>query len=205
VSMSSDGRNPRDRMVYSAAQLVRTRGVTATSVRDVVEHAGAPRGSFQHYFPGGKDQLVGEALLWAADFATQCVTTYPRTTRTPSPGGLLSHMVKQWKDEFSTRGYERGCPVMATTADLAGSDSTVNEQLRVALQRWEDAVTGELERMDLPRRTARRLATLMISALEGAIMSARIRRDVGPLNILVADLSPLLNSHIAGGENAARP
>jgi AcrR family transcriptional regulator len=192
-------------MVYSAAQLVRTRGVTATGVRDVVEHAGAPRGSFQHYFPGGKDQLVGEALLWAADFAVQTVAAYPRTTRTPSPGGLFSHMVKQWKDEFATRGYERGCPVMATTADLAGGDSAVNEQLRAALQRWEDAVTRELERMDLPRRRARRLATLMISALEGAIMSARVRRDVGPLNTMVAELSPLLNSYIAGGENQKRP
>lgn len=203
--MSSDGRKPRDRMVYSAAQLVRTRGVTATGVRDVVEHAGAPRGSFQHYFPGGKDQLVGEALLWAADFAAQWVAAYPRTTRTPSPGGLFGHMVKQWKDEFSTHGYERGCPVMATTADLAGGDSPVNEQLRVALRHWEDAVTRELERMDLPRRRARRLATLMISALEGAIMSARVRRDVGPLNTVAAELSPLLNSHVAGGENKARP
>ena len=62
---------PRERMVYSAVQLVRARGATGTGVRDVVEHAKAPRGSFQHYFPGGKDQLVSEAVLWAADFAAE--------------------------------------------------------------------------------------------------------------------------------------
>jgi AcrR family transcriptional regulator len=181
-------------MVYSAAQLVRAQGVTATGVRDVVEHSGAPRGSFQHYFPGGKDQLVGEAVLWAADFAAQRVASYPQTTGNPSPAGLFSYMVQQWKIEFSERGYERGCPVMATAADLAGSDSPVNEQLRAALERWERAVTDELVRMGVPRRRARRLATLMISALEGAIMWARVRRDVGPLNMVVTELSPLLNS-----------
>lgn len=198
VSMSSETRSPRDRMVYSAAQLVRTRGVTATGVRDVVEHAGAPRGSFQHYFPGGKDQLVGEAVVWSGDFAAQWVASYPQTTRKPSPAGLFAHMVRQWKNEFSVRGYERGCPVMATAADLAGTDSALNEPLRAALDRWEQAVTSELVRMGVLRRRARRLATLMIGTLEGAIMSARVRRELGPLNTVVTELSPLLNSQIAG-------
>jgi AcrR family transcriptional regulator len=192
--MPDDERAPRERMVFSAAQLVRRQGPAATGVRDVVEHAGAPRGSFQHYFPGGKDQLVGEALLWSGDFAAQRVAGYPRTTSRPTPAGLFAHMVKPWKDEFTKRGYALGCPVMATTADLAGGDSAVNEQLRAALDRWERAVADELARMAVPRRRARRLATLMISALEGAIMSARVRRDVGPLTTVVAELSPLLNA-----------
>jgi AcrR family transcriptional regulator len=202
--MSGETR-PRDRMVYSAAQLVRTRGVTATGVRDVVEHSGAPRGSFQHYFPGGKDQLVGEAVLWAGDFAAQRAASYSQTAGNPSPAGLFAHMVKQWKTEFATRGYERGCPVMATSADLAGSDSAVNEQLRAALQRWEQAVIDELVRIDIPRRRARRLATLMISALEGAIMCARVRRDPGPLNTVVTELAPLLDSHLTDPEGRSGP
>jgi AcrR family transcriptional regulator len=196
--MSGETHSPRDRMVYSAAQLVRMRGVTATGVRDVAEHARAPRGSFQHYFPGGKDQLVSEAVLWAADFAAQWAASYPRTTREPSLAGLFAHMVRQWKDEFSTRGYERGCPVMAATADLAGTASAVNEPLRAALDRWDQAVTSELVRMGVPRGRAGRLATLMIGTLEGAIMVARVRRDLEPLNTAVAELSPLLDSHAPG-------
>jgi len=51
----------------------------------------------------------------------------------------------------------------------------------------------------------RRLATLMISALEGAIMWSRVRRDVRPLDTLVTELSPLLNSHLAEPETDRRP
>jgi AcrR family transcriptional regulator len=181
-------------MVYSAAQLIRARGVTATGVRDVVEHANAPRGSFQHYFPGGKDQLVGEAVAWAGDFAAQWVASYRRTTATPSPDGLFAHIVQPWKDEFSTRGYERGCPVMATAADLACGESAVNPQLRRALEQWEHAVSDELVRMDVPPDRARSLAVLLISALEGAIMWARVNRDTKPLDTVVTELTPLLRS-----------
>ncbi|AXB43411.1 TetR/AcrR family transcriptional regulator [Amycolatopsis albispora] len=191
------GRSPRERMVYSAAQLVRTRGVAATGVRDVVEHAGAPRGSFQHYFPGGKDQLVGEALLWSADFAARHAEAYAKV-RKPTPAGLFAHLAKQWKDEFTRRGFDRGCPVMATAADLASGDSAVTELLRVALARWEEAVAGQLVGMGLPKSRARRLATLMISTLEGAIMTARIRRDVAPLTTVVTELTPLLNAQRQG-------
>lgn len=186
--------SPRERMVYSAAQLVRARGATGTGVRDVVEHANAPRGSFQHYFPGGKDQLVGEAVLWSADFAAERVRAYRRSARNPTPAGLLAHMAKQWKQDFTERGYERGCPLMAAGADLVGAGSVVTAELREGMDRWETAVTEELTAMAVPPRRARRLATLMISTLEGAIMLARLRGDVGPLTTVVADLAPLLDN-----------
>lgn len=184
---------PRERMVYSAVQLVRERGATGTGVRDVVEHAKAPRGSFQHYFPGGKDQLVGEAVLWAADFAAERVRSYRRSARNPTPSGLFAYMAKQWKQEFGERGYTRGCPLMATAADLAGADSAVVARLREGVTRWETAVAEELTAMDVAPRRAKRLATLMLSTLEGAIMWARLHGDTGPLTTAVAELGPLLD------------
>jgi transcriptional regulator LmrA/YxaF-like protein len=50
--------------------------------------------------------------------------------------------------------------------------------------------------MGLTRDRSRALATLMISALEGAIMWARVHRDVGPLDTVVAELAPLLDAHV---------
>lgn len=193
--MPDSTRSPRERMIYSAVQLMRTRGVTATGVRDVVGHAEAPRGSFQHYFPGGKDQLVGEALAWSGDFAARAVAAYTETATDPSPSGLFAHMVRQWRDELTARRYARGCPMMATAAELAGGDSPLNEPLRMAADRWERAVMDALVRMNVPPSSARGLATLMISALEGAVMLARVRRDVGQLDTVLAELSPLLDSY----------
>lgn len=185
---------PRERMVYSAAQLVRAQGVAATGVREVIEHSDTPRGSFQHYFPGGKDQLVGEAVVWAGDFAAGWVRSYRDRTRKPTPAGLFAHVVGWWKQDFTARGFRRGCPLMATVADRGGQDSSLDEAARTALDTWERALTSELVRMDVSRRRARRLATVMLSALEGAIMIARVRRSTEPFDAVVAGLRPLLET-----------
>jgi AcrR family transcriptional regulator len=180
-------------MVYSDVQLLRERGVNATGVRDVVEHAHAPRGSFQHYFPEGKDQLVAEAVMWSGDYAAGWARKYRGSARNATPSGLFRHMVRQWQDEFTARGFRRGCPVMATAADVVGADSALTEQLRAAIDRWHAAVTEELVAMHVDRRRARRLATLMLSALEGAIMLARVQRDTAPLTTVVSELGPVLD------------
>src|SRR3989441_12154394 len=57
----------RGSMVRSAAALIRSRGVSATSLSDVLTHSGAPRGSIYHHFPDGKRQLAVDAIDWTSD------------------------------------------------------------------------------------------------------------------------------------------
>ncbi len=59
---------PRERMVISAALLIRERGARATAISDVLKHSRAPRGSAYHYFPGGRMQLLEEATEYAGAF-----------------------------------------------------------------------------------------------------------------------------------------
>lgn len=191
----------RDRMVYSAAQLVRQHGVASTGVRDIVEHANAPRGSFQHYFPGGKDQVVAEALGWAADYAAEWATRYVETAEKPTPAGLFAHLVAQWRREFGRRGFDRGCPIMAAGAQTAADHSVIADANRVAFTHWHTAVVKALTGMGVGRARSRRLSTLMLSTLEGAIMMARLERSQRPLRVVVEELSPLLDG--LGGVHAA--
>src|SRR5258706_13273015 len=60
-------KDTRASMVRSAATLIRTRGVSATSFSDVLADSGAPRGSVYHHFPEGKEQLAGDAIRWTSD------------------------------------------------------------------------------------------------------------------------------------------
>jgi len=62
---------PRQRIVAGAADMMRRRGVNATSVRELAKHAKAPLGSTYHYFPGGKQQLVTEAVQFAGGLAAR--------------------------------------------------------------------------------------------------------------------------------------
>ncbi len=46
----------------------------------------------------------------------------------------------------------------------------------------------------MPAARAQDLSLLVLSALEGAIILARVRRDLAPLDILVAELGPVLDA-----------
>src|ERR1700729_96954 len=88
---------PRERMVRSAAQLIRRKGVSGTGMREIVAEAEAPRGSLQHYFPGGKEQLVADALLWMGAVAARRVERSLRRPEASTPGAFLTSVVDGWR------------------------------------------------------------------------------------------------------------
>src|SRR2546423_11022756 len=75
----------RASMVRSAASLIRTRGVNATSFSEVLADSGAPRGSIYYHFPKGKEQLAEDAIRWTSER----VLAHQRTCRATTPAGVL--------------------------------------------------------------------------------------------------------------------
>ncbi|MFF7750884.1 TetR/AcrR family transcriptional regulator [Streptomyces sp. NPDC007971] len=187
---------PRERMVFSAAQLIRRDGVGATGMRDVAAHAGAPRGSLQHYFPGGKEQLVNEAVTWAGRYAGRRVERFLAALDEPAPSGLFAAMAAQWTQEYETEGFAAGCPVAAATVDCAATGPAAREAAAAAFAAWCGPVAEALTGMGVSAARAASLATLMISTLEGAILMARAERDVRPLTTVVEELGPLLDAAV---------
>ena len=80
---------PRERMVRGAARLIRRKGVTGTGMREIVTEADAPRGSLQHYFPGGKEELVSDALLWAGSVPARQIRRSMSELEPRTPSALL--------------------------------------------------------------------------------------------------------------------
>lgn len=196
--MGDERRGPRERMVFSAAQLIRRDGVASTGMRAVAEHAGAPRGSLQHYFPGGKEQLVNEAVDWAGRYAGGRIARFLEGLDEPTPSALFAAMVGQWTEEYRTDGFAKGCPVAAATVDCASAGASTREAAAAAFATWRGPLAEALTGMGVPARRAGNLATLMISSLEGAIILARAEQDAAPLTTVARELGPLLDEAATG-------
>ncbi len=190
-------RPARDRMVISAAQLLRMRGLSGTGMREVVAHAEAPRGSLQHYFPGGKEQLFGEAIDWAGRYAARRVARALGSLAEPSPSAFFAAIVEQWRAEFLDIGFEGGCPLVAAVTDSPAD--LLRERANDAFLLWRKPIVTALEQMGVPAARAVSLAVVMISALEGAVVLARAQRDVSALDTVVTELGPLLDTAVEKG------
>jgi AcrR family transcriptional regulator len=193
---------PRERMVFAAAQLIRRGGVGSAGMREVAARAEAPRGSLQHYFPGGKEQAVAWAGRYAGRRIDRFLTDLAERAE-PTPGALFAAMAQQWIDEFEAEGFHTGCPVAAVTVDSAAATPSAREAAASAFTAWTTPLTSALTGLDVPVDRAPALATLMISALEGAILLSRAHESTDPLTTVAAELSPLLDAAVASRPEAA--
>jgi AcrR family transcriptional regulator len=187
--------SPRERMVISAALLIRERGAQPTAIADVLEHSGAPRGSAYHYFPGGRAQLLCEAI----DYAGEYVAT--RIADADSGLAALDGLVAYYRKQLVRSDYRAGCPVVAVTVeagDPAKGDQAapVIERAAAAFARWTDVITQRLVADGVSAARAAQLATLITTAIEGAIIVVRASRDLKPLDTVHGQLRDLLQAEL---------
>jgi AcrR family transcriptional regulator len=185
---------PRERMIRSAAQLIRRKGVSGTGLREIVVEADAPRGSLQHYFPGGKEELVSDALLWAGDVLARRIKRSLSELKSRTPSALLAAIVEAWRRDLTSEQFSDGCPLVAAAADTAATSEQLRQVLRRAFDGWLEPLSESLVDLGVPLERADNLAIVIIAALEGAIILARIRRDLIPLDALVLELGPVLDA-----------
>jgi AcrR family transcriptional regulator len=186
----SDSRN---RMIESAALLFREHGYSGTGFRDVIEHSGAPRGSIYHHFPGGKEQLAADTVAWAAAVIERRIE---RAAQNGDPVVALGMFVDAWREVLEHSNFRAGCPIVAVAAE-AHAGSTATAAAAAAFARWQDLITRALLDAGVGRTDARRLATLVVAAVEGAILLCRARRDIRPLRDVHRALEATLRTAIS--------
>jgi AcrR family transcriptional regulator len=184
-------RSPRERMVVSAALLIRERGAHATAISDVLEHSGAPRGSAYHYFPGGRTQLLCEAVDFAGEHVGAIIA---------DAGGsleLLDTLMDKYRRQLLDSDFRAGCPVVAVSVEAGDEQdrdrmAPVIERATAVFDRWNDLIAQRFISDGIAPDRARELAMLATTALEGAIVLARVRRDLTPLDVVHRQLRNLL-------------
>jgi len=177
-------------MVASAAVLIRERGAHPTAIADVLEHSGAPRGSAYHYFPGGRNQLLCEAVDYAADYVAD------RMAKAASGADMLDGMVRFYRKHLLDTDYRAGCPVLAVAVEAGEPEagSPMIDRAAAAFDRWNGLITARLTADGIPAERAAELAVLMTAAIEGGIVLARAARDIKPLDTVHRQLRGLLEA-----------
>lgn len=190
-------RGPRERMVVSAALLIRERGAHATAISDVLEHSGAPRGSAYHYFPGGRTQLLCEAVDYAGEHVAAVIAGADDGLQ------LLDTLIDKYRRQLLDSDFRAGCPIVAVSVEAGEQDDAermVIERAAAVFDRWTDLIAARFVADGIAPERARELAVLATSSLEGAIVLARVRRDLMPLDVLHRQLRELLAAAASGRE-----
>jgi len=183
--MATDSRGS---MVRSAAALIRSRGVSATSLSDVLADSGAPRGSIYHHFPDGKMQLAVDAIGWTSER----VLARLRAGNPASPSGVLERFIAMWRQVVVTSGATAGCVVAGVAIDTGPGEKDLMNVVRNTFRSWAAVLAEELEAVGVPATRAKPIALATLAGMEGALILCRAEGNVKPLDAVAEELMRLL-------------
>jgi TetR/AcrR family transcriptional repressor of lmrAB and yxaGH operons len=169
----------RARMVRSAATLMRERGINGVGLREIVTHSGGPRGSLGRFFPGGKTQLMTEAIdLVIVELGHDIDAGLAEAKTFADAIGVI---VAPWRRLLLDHDFALGCPMAATVVDAADNDD-LRVHVNELLSQWQAAVAALYVKFGDPPSVAEEQATVLLAAIEGALILARARRSTEPLD-----------------------
>jgi AcrR family transcriptional regulator len=178
----------RDRLVAAARELFWLQGFEATSVAEILEAAGARSGSFYYFFKGKEDLLLAVLdgyleLLWPA-------VIEPAFSRTGDPIERIFEILAGYRLGLAESLCTKGCPIGELALETSNSYPAAREKAVENFEQWVGWIHRCIEdaAARLPGVDPRRLATFVLTVMEGAVMQAKARRSLEPFDTSVAEL-----------------
>jgi TetR/AcrR family transcriptional repressor of lmrAB and yxaGH operons len=160
-------------------RLFRRQGYASTGLQQILAESGAPRGSLYHYFPSGKEALAEAAVSLAAGMIHDMLTGLAAQHRDPKAFlRAYCKVMAGWMEESSFRS---GCPIATTLLETAPASPGITRAGQRGIDAWIDVIAGVLAEGQTARSEHRSRAQLIIAAMEGALILARVRRSSRPI------------------------
>lgn len=167
----------RTKLVLATLDLLRRSGLSGAGINQVVDVSQAPKGSLYHYFPGGKEQLVTEALgEGGRAIGNNFGAIFGEAT---SIGHKVRTLFAKTAEAIDTNKYLKGCPVAAVALDLDQESESLRRVCRDIFDRWANVIADGLEEVPKGERLA--VAHLVLATLEGALILSRAHGAKEPL------------------------
>jgi TetR/AcrR family transcriptional regulator, transcriptional repressor for nem operon len=199
------GELTRQRIVALAAPIFNQKGYAGTALSDLMRATGLEKGGIYRHFES-KQELAEDAFDHAWKVAMDA--RFEGTGEIPNAVDRLKQIVQNFRD----RRYglvPGGCPLLNTAIDSDDGNPHLRAKARWALRLWlerlqsigeEGKSKGEIK-SDVD---AARLATLIVSTLEGSLVVSRLERNLEPVDLACRHLEEHLETKIRAQESKAR-
>ncbi|MDW3682889.1 TetR family transcriptional regulator C-terminal domain-containing protein [Cupriavidus sp. CV2] len=153
-------------------------GFTASSVQDITDEAGVPKGSFYNHFES-KEALGAEIVDLYAEGGERRAALKDRSR--PPLERLRAHFTGL-TEMYRAANFSKGCLLGNFSAEVSESSPEIRERLAVLFARWtremEEAISEAQQRGEVPTQTsAADLAAFLLDAYEGAILRSRVEKS----------------------------
>ena len=179
----------RERILKSAAELFREKGLDGVGIADIMKAAGLTHGGFYRHF-ASKEDLVAQMSRATLGITAQ---KWQSIVAASAPQARVESLVRHYLSERNRSGKHAGCMFSSLGSDAARQEMVVRgaftEGLHPLLHMLAQAIPGR------SRATRRRKALASMSEMVGAMVLARLVDDAElSREIIAASTQDLLES-----------
>jgi TetR/AcrR family transcriptional repressor of nem operon len=174
----------REKILTEGLRVVHERGFANASVRDIVEAAGVPQGSFTNHF-ASKEAFGLEIIDLYLDQARDIIAATLRNDELP-PLARLGAFVDVNKNRLNRERMRNGCLFGNFTAEACDHSEAIRHRLVEIFAEMQQAVAyclrAAVKAGELPKSFAcDDVAGFIVASLQGATLLAKARRSPAPI------------------------
>jgi AcrR family transcriptional regulator len=184
----------RSRLLLAAMQLFGVKGYNSTSIADILQAAEAHSGSLYHFFRTKQDLLLGVLELYRDGIEPMLLA--PAWEQVSDPIDRVFALLAAYRRALEMTDCTYGCPIGSLALELHEPDPPVRELLAINFHGWVRHVRACLDAAGdrLPPGTdTERLATFVLTTMEGGVMQSRTHRSLTAFDASVAVLRDYFN------------
>ena len=175
----------RDLLIDVGLERMHAAGYASTGVKEILELAGVPKGSFYHYFPS-KEAFAREVLLRYFTGESKRVEKILGANKI-APLKRLRKYFDELISVYGASGRVTGCMAGSLTLEMADHSDVLQSVLRESFSRWQSGIEAILRAAvdcgDLAKGAkTNELAAFVLNSYEGALLRSKAERSQAPLD-----------------------
>jgi TetR/AcrR family transcriptional repressor of nem operon len=177
-------RNTRDHLLQVGLRRIHSVGYASTGVKEILDEADVPKGSFYHYF-ASKEAFAKEVLELYVREENERAEKILRDGK-----GAPLKRLRRYFDEliavYGPTGKISGCLIGNLSLEMADHSDSIQSLLHESFSNWQAGIAGILQeaidRGDLAKSSKpQELASFLLNSYEGALLRSKADRSSKPL------------------------
>jgi len=179
-----ESRNTRDHLLQVGLRRIHSMGYASTGVKEILDEADVPKGSFYHYF-ASKEAFAKEVLELYVRGENERAEKILRDGK----GAPLKRLRRYFEELIAVYGPTAkisGCMVGNLSLEMADHSDSIQSLLHESFSDWQTGVAGILQeaidRGDLAKSNkSQEFASFLLNSYEGALLRSKADRSSKPL------------------------
>ena len=185
------GADTADRLTEAVLLSVREHGYAGTGMQALLREIGVSSSSMYHFFPGGKEELVAEAVRRSGlDAARRIAEVFQHHDVAEGINRIFAAAAA----EMEAHDYTLGCPIGVPATEAAADSALIREAVGEVFTAWADAYASALRASGIDEERAVSLGRFIVACYEGSVTLARATRTTHPYDDAAAIVTAQLTT-----------